>query len=306
MRKIILFFLGAILIIGAFFAANKIIESNKKVRPIAPKIVKTVFAESVTNGIIPITIPANGTLVAKNRLELYAEVQGVFRSSAHDFKAGQNYRRGETLLSIDASEYYASVQAAKSDFLNLVTSIMPDLRLDYPEAFPSWQAYLNDFDFKKSVPLLPAISSEKVKYFITGRGIFSSYYSVKNLEQRLGKYRITAPFSGILTEALVTKGSLIRQGQKLGEYIDPSVYELELSIEKAFSDLMKLGEKVTLTAMDSEKEYLSKVTRINGKIDQATQTIKVFVEVRGADLKEGMYLEARLSAKSEDNAIEIS
>jgi membrane fusion protein (multidrug efflux system) len=305
-RKIILFFLGAILIIGAFFAANKIIESNKKVRPIAPKIVKTVFAESVTNGIIPITIPANGTLVAKNRLELYAEVQGVFRSSAHDFKAGQNYRRGETLLSIDASEYYASVQAAKSDFLNLVTSIMPDLRLDYPEAFPSWQAYLNDFDFKKSVPLLPAISSEKVKYFITGRGIFSSYYSVKNLEQRLGKYRITAPFSGILTEALVTKGSLIRQGQKLGEYIDPSVYELELSIEKAFSDLMKLGEKVTLTAMDSEKEYLSKVTRINGKIDQATQTIKVFVEVRGADLKEGMYLEARLSAKSEDNAIEIS
>ncbi|MFT7451985.1 MAG: membrane fusion protein (multidrug efflux system) [Patescibacteria group bacterium] len=306
MRKIILFFLGAILIIGAFFAANKIIESNKKVRPIAPKIVKTVFAESVTNGIIPITIPANGTLVAKNRLELYAEVQGVFRSSAHDFKAGQNYRRGETLLSIDASEYYASVQAAKSDFLNLVTSIMPDLRLDYPEAFPSWQAYLNNFDFKKSVPLLPAISSEKVKYFITGRGIFSSYYSVKNLEQRLGKYRITAPFSGILTEALVTKGSLIRQGQKLGEYIDPSVYELELSIEKAFSDLMKLGEKVTLTAMDSEKEYLSKVTRINGKIDQATQTIKVFVEVRGADLKEGMYLEARLSAKSEDNAIEIS
>jgi multidrug efflux pump subunit AcrA (membrane-fusion protein) len=305
-RKIILFFLGAILIIGAFFAANKIIESNKKVRPIAPKIVKTVFAESVTNGIIPITIPANGTLVAKNRLELYAEVQGVFRSSAHDFKAGQNYRRGETLLSIDASEYYASVQAAKSDFLNLVTSIMPDLRLDYPEAFPSWQAYLNNFDFKKSVPLLPAISSEKVKYFITGRGIFSSYYSVKNLEQRLGKYRITAPFSGILTEALVTKGSLIRQGQKLGEYIDPSVYELELSIEKAFSDLMKLGEKVTLTAMDSEKEYLSKVTRINGKIDQATQTIKVFVEVRGADLKEGMYLEARLSAKSEDNAIEIS
>jgi len=305
-RKIILFILGAVLIVVAIFAANKIVESNKKVRPIAPKIVKTVFAESITNTTIPITIPANGMLVAKNRLELYAEVQGVFRSSARDFKAGQNYRRGEVLLSIDAAEYSASVQAAKSDFLNLVTSIMPDLRLDYPEAFPSWEAYLNNFDFKKSVPPLPETTSEKVNYFITGRGLASRYYNVKNLEQRLSKYRITAPFSGILTEALVTKGSLIRQGQKLGEYIDPSVYEIELSIENAFSDLMKQGKEVTLTAMDSDKEYLGKVTRINGKIDQATQTIKVFVELKGDDLKEGMYMEANLAAKSEDNAIEIS
>jgi membrane fusion protein (multidrug efflux system) len=305
-RKIILFFLGVILIVVAIFAANKIVESNNKVRPIAPKIVKTVFAETITNTMIPITIPANGTLVAKNRLELYAEVQGIFRTSAHDFKAGQNYRSGEVLLNIDSSEYYASVQAAKSDFLNLVTSIMPDLRLDYPEAFPSWEAYLNNFDFSKSVPPLPESTSEKVNYFITGRGLASRYYNVKNLEQRLVKYRIIAPFSGILTEALVTKGSLIRQGQKLGEYIDPSVYELELSIENAFSDLMKQGEKVTLTAMDSEKEYLGEVTRINGKIDQATQTITVFVEVKGADLKEGMYMEANIVAKSEDNAIEIS
>jgi multidrug efflux pump subunit AcrA (membrane-fusion protein) len=77
-RKIILFFLGAILIVGSTFVAVQIIESNKKERPKAPKIVKTVFAESVSNTTIPITISASGTLVAKNRLELYAEVQGVF------------------------------------------------------------------------------------------------------------------------------------------------------------------------------------------------------------------------------------
>ena len=69
---------------------------------------------------------------------------------------------------------------------------------------------------------------------------------------------------------------------------------------------MKKGEKVTVTSMDSEREYLGKVTRINGKIDQDTQTIKVFVEVKDDDLKEGMYLEAKIAGKSEDNAIEIS
>jgi multidrug efflux pump subunit AcrA (membrane-fusion protein) len=305
-RKIILFFLGAILIVGSTFVAVQIIESNKKERPKAPKIVKTVFAESVSNTTVPIIIPASGTLVAKNRLELYAEVQGVFRSSARDFKAGQNFRKGQVLLNIDAAEYYASVQAAKSDFLNLVTSIMPDLRLDYPAAFPSWEAYLNNFKLEDPIAPLPESTSQNVNYFISGRGLASRYYNVKNLEQRLVKYRISAPFSGILTEALVTKGSLIRQGQKLGEYIDPSVYEVALSIERAYSNLMRKGEKVTLTAMDLDKEYYGTVTRINGKIDQASQTIKVFVEVAGADLKEGMYMEAKLSAKSEDNAIEIS
>ena len=306
MRKIILFILGALLIIGAFFAASALVKSNKQVRPKAEKIIKTVFVETVENTTIPINIEANGTLVAKNRLELYSEVQGIFRSSAHDFKAGQEYRNGALLLSIDAAEYYASVQAAKSDFLNLITSLMPDLRLDYPEAFPKWESYLNNFDISKSVSPLPEISSEKVKYFITGRGVFSRYYNVKNLEQRLGKYRITAPFNGILIEALVTKGTLVRQGQKLGEFIDPSVFEVELAIEKAYSDLLTLGEKVILSAIDSENTYSGKVTRINGRIDQATQTIKVYVEVKGADLKEGMYLEAKLDARSEVEAIEIS
>jgi multidrug efflux pump subunit AcrA (membrane-fusion protein) len=305
-RRIILFVLGLVILVVAIFAAQSIIKSKNKVRPRAEKVVKSVFAETVKNQTIPIVIPANGTLLAKNRLELYSEVQGVFQSSSRDFKSGQEYRSGETLLSIASSEFYASVQAAKSDFYNLVTSLMPDLRLDYPEAFPVWQEYLNNFDISKSTPPIPEITSEKVNYFITGRGVLSRYYNVKNLEQRLGKYRITAPFSGILTEALVTKGTLIRQGQKLGEYIDPTVFELELAIEKSFSDLLKEGEKVVLTPLDGDKEYSGTVTRINGKIDQATQTIKVFVEVRGTGLKEGMYLTAQLDARDEPNAIKIS
>lgn len=305
MRKIILFAIGIIIIVGALFAANYIIKSNEKEKPKAEKVVKTVFVEEVKNTAIPIVLTANGTLVAKNRLELYSEVQGVFRSSAHDFKPGQTYRKGETLLRLDSSEYYASVQAAKSEFYNLVTSLMPDLRLDYPEAFPTWNKYLNNFDVNEAVPSLPETTSEKVGYFITGRGVNAAYYNVKNLEQRLGKYSIRAPFSGIVTEALVTKGTLIRSGQKLGEFIDTSVYELELSVGKKFSDLLKIGEAVALTTVDTNKEYTGEVIRVNGRIDQATQTIKVFVQVTGDDLKEGMFLEAQLDAKEEADAINI-
>ncbi len=305
MRKIILSILGILLIIGGFFGAQAIIANKKSFKPKAQKVVKTVFTEVVENGTVPIIVPANGNLVAKNRVELYSEVQGVFRKGSKLFKTGERYNRGDVIIRIDASEYAASVQSSKSNLFNQLTSIMPDLRLDYPEFFPKWQDYLTSFDMTKPTPALPEMTSEKEKFFISGRGILTSYYNVKNLEQRLSKYRISAPFSGVLTETLVTEGTLVRAGQKLGEFINTDVYELEVAVSKTFSDLLKVGEKVKLSAMDDATGYEGKVARINGRVDLASQTIKAFIEVKDATLREGMYLEANLDAKQESEAIEV-
>ena len=305
MRKTILSILGVLIIVASVFVAKMIVDSKNNARPKAEKVVKTVFAEQVQNGTIPIVVPANGSLKAKNRLELYAEVQGVFRGGAKLFRPGQRYRKGEPIIRIDASEYAANVQSAKSNLYNQLTSIMPDLRLDYPDIFPKWQTYLTGFDMDKVTPELPEMTTEKEKFFISGRGILTTYYNVRNLEQRLSKYRISAPFNGVLTEALVTEGTLIRAGQKLGEFINTDIYELEVSISKKFSDLLKVGEQVALTNLDNTKNYKGVVTRINGSVDQATQTIKAYIEVSDNTLREGMYMEANLDAKEEANAIEI-
>ncbi|MFP4845358.1 efflux RND transporter periplasmic adaptor subunit [Winogradskyella sp. PE311] len=305
MRKIILFILGLILIVGAYFVSQSIANNEKKKRPTPAKVVKTVFIDTVQNSSVQIIIPANGSLVAQRRVELYAEVQGVFKTSGKLFKPGQEYRSGENLIRIDASEYYASVQSSKSNLYNSIAAIMPDLRLDFPEVFKKWQSYLNGFDLNKTTPKLPEMTSEKENYFITGRGIVSNYYNVKNLEQRLAKYSIRAPFSGILTEALVTEGSLIRSGQKLGEYIDPSVYEMEVALSKTYASLLRVGESVVLKSLDNTQSYIGKVSRVNGSIDATTQTITAYIEVKDETLKEGMYLEANLNAKQETDAIEV-
>lgn len=306
MRKIILsILLGLAIIAGSIYGSKLIADSKVNRRPVPKKVIKTVFIDTVQNGAVAIKVPANGTLVAKERVELYAEVQGVLKKGRQLFKTGQQYRAGQALVRIDASEYYASVQSAKSNLYNLVTSIMPDLQLDYPEDFSKWQDYVTNFDLEKTTPKLPEIESEKEKYFITGRGIFSSYYNVKNLEQRLSKYIISAPFSGVLTEALVTEGTLVRTGQKLGEFIKVGTYELEVAISKSYADFLKLGEEVSLANLEKTRTYTGRVSRINGRVDQATQTITAFIEVKGEDLKEGQYLEANLNAKNENDAIEV-
>lgn len=307
MRKLIISaVVGGLIIFGSLYFAGLIAGSKKNRRPEPRKVVKTVFVDTVKNTTVPIVVPANGNLRAKKRVELFSEVQGVFRPGSKLFRTGQEYAAGQTLIRIDAAEYYASVQSAKSSLYNLLTSIMPDLRLDYPDIYPKWQAYLDGFDLNQTTPEMPKLDSEKEKFFISGRGIISSYYNVKNLEQRLSKYNIAAPFKGVLTDALVTEGTLIRNGQKLGEFINTEVYELEVSVSKTYGDFLTVGKEVDLSNLEDTQNYTGEVTRVNGRVDQGSQTITVFIEVRGANLKEGQYLEANLEAKEETNAIEIN
>lgn len=305
MRKIILSITGVLLVIAAVFGAKAIIESNTVERPPVNKVVKTVFVDTVQNRTVPIIIPANGAVTALNKTELFSEVEGIFRNSSKPFRAGQSYKRGQVLLNMDGSEFAANVRSARSELYNSITAIMPDLRLDYPELYPKWEKYLNTYSVNRNLAPLPETESNQEKYFIAGRGIVSAYYNIKNLEARLNKFSISAPYNGVLTEALVTEGSLIRPGQKLGEFIDPSEFELEVAIRKSYSDLLKIGEKVTLSNLEDTQTFQGIVSRVNSRIDQASQTIQVFINIKDPEVKEGMYLEARLEARSVENAIEI-
>ncbi len=306
MRKYITIALGIALIIASYFIVEAMIAANQKPERKARKIIKTVFVDIVKNKDIPITIKVNGNLVAKNRIEIFSEVQGVLHPTAKEFKAGVAYKKGEVILKINKEEEYATLQAQKSNLYNTITSIMPDVRLDFPAEYEKWRNYLTGFDFNKPIPKLPQTNSEKEKFFVSSRNIYTTYYNVKNLEVRLRKYTIRASYNGILTETLVNPGSLVRPGQKLGEFINPNVYEMEVAINASYIDLLKIGNPVTLKTLDSSQSWEGKIIRVNGKVDQATQTVKTFVQVAGKGLKEGMYLEAHLVAKQEKNAYEIA
>ncbi len=305
MRTIINIGIGLLLLLGAGFVFKWMVDANKKPKRKAKKIVKTVFVDTVHNRQVPIMLKANGTLVAKNKIELFSEVQGVLQPTTKEFKAGVAYKKGEVMLKINSDEEYTRLQAQKSTLYNTITSIIPDVRLDFPEEYPKWRNYLSKFDFDKPTPKLPKANSEKEKFFISSRNIYTTFYNVKNLEVRLQKYTLRAPYNGVLTEALVNTGSLVRQGQKLGEFINPHVFEMEVSINANYIDLLKTGASVTLRNLDNSLQWQGTIIRINGKVDQASQTVKTYIRVAGEGLKEGMYLEAHIKAKNEHEAFVI-
>lgn len=305
MRKVVLSIIAIILLIGFFFVSKNIAGSKKTAKPVLKKEVKIVTTDTIVNGSVPIIIDASGNLTATRRIALFSEVTGVLKPTGKLVKKGQAYRAGETILVINNSEFYAQVQATRSSLNNQIAALMPDLRLDYPESYPQWQRYLDSWNLNATTPDLPSPKTEKEKYFITARNIYATYYNIKNLEGRLSKFRMTAPFSGVLTEALITEGTLVQPGQRLGEFIQTGSYEIEVAVSSNYADLLQIGEEVVLKNSIGNKTYTGKVSRVNAKVDTASQSLAVVIAVNHPDLKEGMYLQAALDADTIENAVEI-
>ena len=298
--------LGLIVIIAGVFIFITLIRSKRQAEPVtvameAPK----VQVQKVQLSSIPYAIEVTGVLRAKNRIELYSETQGVLKRLSKEFKIGTRFQRGQTLIEIDSREFESEIKSSRSNLMNQIASMLADMQIDYPNAYKKWEVYLEQFHVDKPTPELPTFETNEEKLFVSGRNIYQTYYSIRNLEQRLSKYEIVAPFRGIVIESNINTGTLVRSGQKLGEFIDDSVFEISLSVPASDNEFLSLGSEVLLTSIDGNSTYQGNVLRVNGSVDQVTQTVSVVVEIKSQKLKEGQYLKASIQGKQIDNAMEI-
>lgn len=244
------------------------------------------------------SIVIDGRLNSYQSVNLLSKVTGQLNSSARAFKKGTYFKKGELLFDIDQREARYNLFALRSNLLNQITQIMPDLKLDYPQAFQNWKNYLDDFDVESPVKELPKITNDQEKYFVASKNIYNTYYSIKSNEARLSDYRIYAPFSGVVTSANVFEGSMISPGLQLGTITSTGYYELEAPLSETQLKYVKVGQQVELVSEISGKKWTGKVNRISSTIDPATQSIPLFIGVSGSGLKEGMYLKGNLRGSS--------
>jgi len=304
LRKLILFFLGFGFVALSYQLSKKIIDSNPPPRKKAENTIKEVYTIKVKNGPYQVQIPSKGVLQAYKRVRITARVRGVMQTISPLFKTGQEYKFGQILIKIEPSEFRANVISQRAALYNLITSILPDLQLDFPNAYNQWDEYLKGFDLERPVPRLP-VMEEKVRLFVSGRGIISSYYSLQNLENTLTFYEIRAPFNGVLVSTNVTEGSLISPGQELGEFIAPGDYELMVALPKSYLSKITKGASVNVKSIDTDQIYTGIVSRINAKVNIKTQSVEVYIRMSDARLKEGMYMEADINAIEFNNVFAL-
>lgn len=298
--------IGILVIISAITFSRYL--SQQKAPPVRKeslKQIKRVEVLKVKNANLPSTLEIQGELVAFNKIDLFTEVSGTLTQTSKPFKVGTYFPKGSVLLKVDPEEAQLNLLSQKSSLLNSITQLMPDLKIDYPESFQQWKKYLDQFDPQRPIQAFPKALNDQEKYFIASRNLLSQYYNIKSAEERLSKYVLYAPFSGVITQTSINPGALVRAGQKLGELMNTNNYELEATVPLSDLKYIKAGNSVNLFSDDIDGAWTGKIKRINDQVDSGTQTVTVFVSVSGKNLREGMYLRGEVAANTVKNVVKI-
>lgn len=283
--------------IGAFLRMKAMKKSTVSDR-VVKKERRTVKFETFPAQTEVNLIEIDGRLSAYEAVNLTSKVQGIMMEGPKSVRAGKYFKKGDLLFTIDSREASYNLKASKSALMTSITQMMPDIKFDYPDAYPSWLDYLKAFEVDKALAPLPEPSSEQERYFVSGRNVYNQYYSIKSQETRLSEYKIYAPFSGVITSVNVYPGSLINANQTLGQMINTSLYELYAPVPLEDLQYIQVGQQVNLYAEGLKASWQGKVSRIGSQIDPNTQNLPLYISVRGKGLKDGMYLKGELKGQA--------
>lgn len=246
-----------------------------------------------------------GRVAPLQKIDIIAQVQGIARPTTKLFKEGVVFQAGQVMVSIEDAEFRNNLTASKSQFLSSLVRIMSDLKIDYPSDFQHWNTYLSKLDVTQPLEELPKVEDAQLRYFLSANNIFDQYYAIKSQEEILDRYVIRAPFTGAVTQAFADPGGLVRPGARLGEFIRTDQYEVQAAVSAGDIHRVRPGQVIELSSKTVKGKWRGKVTRIGKSVDPSTQSVSVYLSVKGNDLKEGMYLEGKLGSDSYKNAVEI-
>lgn len=277
-------------------------QSNR--REAAPEA-RAVETQTLSFGDLTLRVEGDGVVESERTLPIIAEASGRVTFAKNDLKDGTYVRSGEVVLKIDSRNVENDLLALRSDFLNAVASVLPELRIDDARIYKRWFDYFNSLGINEAVPELPEITNAQEKIKVSTKNIIGKYYEVRNQEILLSKHTVSAPFDGYVNSAGVIEGSFVSTGQQLLTLTDPKnlVVKAPLLIEESQSLDFSTGPRVTIYADQSSEDRLEgRITRKETKVDRNSQTLNVFVTFENSGLNPrflpGSYVHVKIDGKT--------
>lgn len=269
---------SGILILLIAIISSMVLIANK---PVPPKDEKresylNVRAEKVAYQELSTKFVYQGRVSAQDNVSLAAEVSGRILQGEIPFKEGQSFKKGELLIRIFDADAAAGLKASKSQFLRSISLILPDLKVDFPQRFSAWETFFNAIDIEKSLPEIPKAQSEKEQIFLASNGLLADYYSLKQKEINLSKYQIHAPFDGYFKTVNREVGSIAGIGTELAVIIRSDVLEIVVPVFPVDAARIAARQEVSI-ASKSGANYSGTISRIAQFVDEATQSVNVYV-----------------------------
>ncbi|WP_297088723.1 efflux RND transporter periplasmic adaptor subunit [uncultured Draconibacterium sp.] len=285
-RKITFIVVALIVLLGGSAALSKLFVSMKPEQAKRPDVemkrsvkVETVNYAEITS---PLSLPG-GRAVSGSEVLLVSEASGKIEPGAVVLRKGTSFKKGQLLAQIYKDEVELALKARKAQFLTTMTSLLPDMKIDFPDQLNTYETFFRAIDLDQNLPEMPVIQDEKLKVFLASRGVLTEYYGIKQDEKRLKRHTLYAPFDGTFIQVNYETGSYVNTGGQIARMIRTDNVEIEVPVPNVDSEWIKIGDKVFIHSNQSNTELIGKVVRKSDFIEAETQSRSIFVKVGQAD-----------------------
>ena len=299
-RQVAIIALSLTILLAALLLSGYFVSLKEKPKErIKPDVKKYVLTQPVVYEDVKTNVVAYGRVETSQSLDLLSEVAGRMYQGNIRLKEGINFKKGTLIFYIDDEESVLNLNAQKSNFLRDIANILPDLKIDYPDNYQVWDQYFSSIDIEDDIPMLPNPRSEKEKTFLATKAIYSNYYSIKSAELRLKKHKYYAPFSGSIIEVNMESGAFVNPGVKIGRIIREGLNELKVSVETKDIPWILEGTEVQVYSDETDQYWTGKLLRISDFVNTSTQSVDVFIAIRGNENKvyDGQFLQAAIPSQ---------
>ena len=251
-------------------------------------------------------IETYGQIKGKSQFNVTMEVQGEIDRDNRSLKPGTTFQKNDILVKVDRVEALYNLLSRRSQFINLLTGILPDVALDLPKQESKWRSYLSMISPSAPLPDLPPIKSQQEKLLLHSRNVISEFYSIKATENQVEKYIYVAPFNGVIVESFVEPGSMITPGMQLFSIAKTGDYEVKAPINidklKAFQNT----SEILITDAQNDTIGAGTFIRTAPNINTQTQSVDAYFSIKpAAPLTLGAFVNLSIQHKLADSSAVI-
>jgi RND family efflux transporter MFP subunit len=292
----------------------------------------TVGVTKVTRKSLQRQITLSSELVPFQQIDVYAKESGFVKNLYVDY--GSRVQTGQLMATLEIPELEAQMQedqaAIKSatDEVSLAEHQLKRYQAQYKVLHLEYTRLNSVFESQPGLVAQQEVDDAQGKDLAAASQVDAGESALEAArsqllvskaqlvhDQALFAYsRITAPFSGVVTQRYANLGTLMQAGTSSSTQAMPLVklseddlYRLVIPVPESSVRYIRVGDPVEVRVPSLNRAFPGKVARFSLDVQEGTRTMHTEVDVPnpGRLLMPGMYAEAMLTLEAKDNVLAV-
>ena len=258
---------------------------------------------------LAITIYSQGTVQAKQHIDVVSEVAGAVTWVSPRYVVGGQVTKGEVLLKLEPISYEVAVAEATANVAQTYLNLL-DEQAEYKRG-TVYRSQNTASNSKADSSVL-----RKHKLTLVEAEYKASKARLQEAEHKLKQTIITAPFDALVSDKQVDLGQFVNMNSVLMSLEGVSAAEVRLPITAAQLAFLKAGSDNAVVSLSSyfgalKQTWPANIIRIEQFVNSETRVFNAVAEVvapyekEGMPLSLGLFVEATIEGGEIANAVRI-